>query len=197
MALWGHDRVLFTSEAADREQGPTWVDAWEAAPSGVVPHRCSGSNPISAFPNNLARSQTLRISIRPSVAGTAIRVRLSNRLSESPLVIRHVTVGVNRDVLFQNGRAVTIAAGADVISDTVVADVTPDRPITISIAIASGGPLTWHAEGPTSAYASSAGTAIYRLGLELAIHHATASNRRGQRASGAHTQPDHGHRRRR
>jgi lysophospholipase L1-like esterase len=148
----------FTSEAPDSESNPTWVDAWEAAPSGVVPHRCSGSSPISAFPGNEARSQTLRFSIRPSVEGTAIRVRLTNRLSDAPLAIRHVTVGTNRDVLFENRRAFTIPANADAISDSVVTDVDPDRLLTISIAVASGGPLTWHADGPAAVFASRAGT---------------------------------------
>lgn len=148
----------FASESSSSKGAPTWVDAWEAAPSGVMPHRCSGSSPISAFPNNKARSQTLRISVRPSVAGAAIRVRLSNRLSDAPLEIRRVTVGDQRDALFRGARAVTIPARRETTSDTVLVDADPDRLVTVSIAIASGGPLTWHADGPASTYASPAGS---------------------------------------
>ncbi|MBA3652715.1 MAG: hypothetical protein H0W70_00825 [Actinobacteria bacterium] len=153
---------------SERESGPAWVDAWQAAPSGVVPHRCATSSAVSAFPKNAARPQTLRLSIRPSVAGDAVRVRLSNRLSDTALEVRHVTVGQHedgataasgtlRDVLFASSRAVSVPPRGDTLSDATVIAVTPDRLVTISIAVASGGPLTWHADGPALAYATRPG----------------------------------------
>jgi len=151
--------LVACSLSADNERGagaarPTWVDAWSAAPAGPVPERCGGIEPVAALPRGVARSQTLRMVVRPSVAGDAIKVRLTNRYGDTPLHISHVTVarqtsgmtvaGPVRDVLFDGLRATSIAAGEELESDAVRLAVDPDDPITVSIAVASGEPLTWH-----------------------------------------------------
>jgi lysophospholipase L1-like esterase len=134
-----------------------WVDAWQAAPVGPLPVGCAAPAVGGVFPNMQAVSQSVRMTVRPSVAGTAIRVRLSNRFGDRPLNITHVTAGITHDVVFAGARTVRIPAGDDVTSDPVDLRVGADRDLVISIAIESGGRLSWHVGGNARATAARRG----------------------------------------
>ena len=110
------------------------------------------------------------MTVRPSAAGTSIRVRLSNRFGDRELKVAHVTAaqpgagaaitaGTVRDALFRGSRAVTIPVGAEAVSDPVEVAVNPNRDVAISIAVTSSGRLTWHVAGPPVAYATTRGAA--------------------------------------
>jgi hypothetical protein len=149
--------------------GRHWVEAWQAVPMGVVPHGCGGAGAPSAFTSNQATNQSLRYAVKPAISGDAVRVRLSNRFSSRLLALTHVTVanhtssanvaaGSVRDVLFAGSKSITIPAGSEAISDPVPLAATPDRQVAVSIAVARSGPLTWHAIGPDTAYATRPGS---------------------------------------
>jgi lysophospholipase L1-like esterase len=103
---------------------PQWVAGW--ASSQMLP---TGDN---ALPAGTLGGATLRQIIRPSVAGTGLRVRLSNVIGTQPLRIDGATIAraVKADgaaidpgsliVLRFDGQAqVTIPAGAEYLSDPI------------------------------------------------------------------------------
>jgi lysophospholipase L1-like esterase len=97
-----------------------WVATWGAALAG--PPTTSGPQ---AYEN-----QTLRLVVHTSIGGSMARVRLSNELGTAPLRIgsAHIAVcqsgsatvpGTDRTLKFGGSETVTIAAGAQVLSDPV------------------------------------------------------------------------------
>jgi lysophospholipase L1-like esterase len=108
--------------------GP-WRTGWAAAPDSAGP----------ALP-----AQTLRQVVRTAAAGTRVRIRLSNLFGAAPLTIAsariglsaggsHVAPGSDRAVLFGGRPAVTIAPGADALSDPVDLAVGARRLLAISL----------------------------------------------------------------
>ena len=135
--------------------------------NGPMPRGCGAPAAVAGFPANRARNQTVRTSVRPSVTGDAVKVRLSNRFGDAPLSIAHVTaahpagtgaVSGGRDVLFGGRRVVTIAPGAEVLSDAVAVRADRDHDLVVSIAIVTSGVLTWHVYADTDGFTTSPGT---------------------------------------
>lgn len=146
-----------------------WVDAWQAVPMGAMPNGCGGRGAEAAFPGNRASSQSARFAVRATAAGSAVRVRLSNRFSSRLLAISHVTIaeqttgagvaaGTTKDVLFDGRKTLTLGGGEEAVSDAVRFEVDPEHPVSVSVAIASSGPLTWHAVGSDASYATAVGS---------------------------------------
>lgn len=99
---------------------PAWASA-QLAPEGE-----------NALPAGSYKDMTLRQIVRTTIGGTKLRVRLSNAFGTAPLTLSAASVARapdNRDaavdpaslrpLLFGGARSVTIAAGADMISDPV------------------------------------------------------------------------------
>ncbi|MDN3359591.1 SGNH/GDSL hydrolase family protein [Actinomadura sp. DC4] len=97
---------------------PRWVGTWEAPMASSVDNGCIDC--------------TIRDVIHLSAGGTAVRVRLSNAFGTAPLPVEHTTValpaiaggadvapGMLREVTFGGRAAVTIAPGAEAVSDPV------------------------------------------------------------------------------
>ncbi len=102
--------------AAPRCSGSHWVGAWGAAPA------------YAAAPGHAG--QTLRMMVTPHAGGRLARVRLTNRYGTAPVTFAAVRLarrasgagvvaGMSRPVRFGGRRSVTIARGADAVSDPV------------------------------------------------------------------------------
>ena len=118
-----------------------WVGAWGAAPASAAP----GYD-----------DQTLRMVVAPHAAGRVARIRLTNRFGTGPVTFDAVRVarraagaavasGTSRTVTFGGRRSVTVARGADALSDAVRIRVRAFEDLVVSVfAGGATGPATVH-----------------------------------------------------
>ncbi len=124
--------------ASARVCSPAWVPAW--ASSQMLP---TGEN---ALPDGTLGGTTLRQVVRASLAGTRVRVRLSNLAGTQPLHIAGVTIARAPDpassaidkatlqpVRFDGQADVIVPAGADYLSDPVALGMQAMGSLSISI----------------------------------------------------------------
>jgi lysophospholipase L1-like esterase len=145
---------LSEAQAAD-----LWTASWGAAPAGPPP---------AASTMTLA-SQTLRLIVHASVAGSRVRIRISNEMGSTPLTIGAarialrssgaVTVaGTDRQLLFGGRSSVTIAAGAAVFSDGANFNVPPFSDLAVSLYLPGTVRVTTlHNAALQTSYVSTAG----------------------------------------
>lgn len=130
---------------------PDWVTTWSASPSTLPPI------PQQEFPQ--LDNQTLRLIVRTSAGGDALRLRISNTHGSKPLVIGGVSVagqefGSNilsipgmssKAVTFSAAASFTVPIGAVVISDPVEYAVPQAGNLAVSIYLpTASGFLTSH-----------------------------------------------------
>jgi lysophospholipase L1-like esterase len=127
--------LLFLSQLS-RASGDSWVATWAASPEWA------DSNAKSPLLN--INDQTVRERVRLSIGGSRICIRLSNEYGGNPLSIGATTVGIPNDsasvradtirtVTFAGRDAVTLPAGAAVISDPISLPVTSGSEISVSL----------------------------------------------------------------
>jgi lysophospholipase L1-like esterase len=117
-----------------------WVATW-----GSSQLRAAGADNL---PKQSFDGATLRESVRVSIGGDKLRVRLSNAFGDSPLILRSVFVGPSRStkggvidphsqfpVLFNGNASAMIPAGAEYLSDAVLMTVPPLSDVTITMLI--------------------------------------------------------------
>ncbi|MFJ9559064.1 SGNH/GDSL hydrolase family protein [Streptomyces fuscichromogenes] len=135
--------VAGASGRADAGPGPAlWAGSWETAPSGTEP-----AVPGAAFRNV----------VHLSVGGSAVRVRVSNRLGSAPLRLGAVTVALRRGdgpdtvpgsmraATFAGARTVVVPAGQDLVSDPVPLAVPAAADLLVSVETpGDSGPATFH-----------------------------------------------------
>jgi lysophospholipase L1-like esterase len=132
----------------DLSQHFNWVDTW-AAPAD------------SAGPALNAR--TVRQVIRTSIGGSGLRLRLSNLFGSDAVTLGPVNVAVHvKGSAIQSGTAhrvtfgrqstVTVAKGADVLSDPVEFPVSALEDLAVSIYVAAAAATTLHGVGLQTAY---------------------------------------------
>ena len=155
VALWLCSVALMAS-AGIPAAAPHWVDGWTAAPDSA---------------GERLRATTLRQVVRTSIGGSSIRIRLSNLFGTRPITIGPVHIAVHASgasirpetdhaLTFSGKTGVTIAAGADTLSDPVVFPVTALEELAISMYLpASAGSSTRHLLGNQSAYITRRGDA--------------------------------------
>ncbi|KQV91858.1 SGNH/GDSL hydrolase family protein [Pelomonas sp. Root1237] len=120
---------------------PHWVTGWAAAPDSPGPS---------------LQPQTIRQVVRSSVAGTQVRIRLSNLFGSAPLNLGPVHLalhaagsaiqpGSDRALSFQKLPTVTIAPGDSVLSDPVELRVAALQQLALSLYLPQEtGPSTLH-----------------------------------------------------
>nr|WP_221375175.1 SGNH/GDSL hydrolase family protein [Actinoplanes polyasparticus] len=197
--------VLLTPVAAAEARGQTWAAAWAGSAQGVYPVGYSVGQPgtpgpagpgntapllTAAFPDNQARNQTLRLLVRPSVAGTSWRVRLSNEFGTQAVTFgrayaglqssgANLTAGTNRPLTFGGRGSVVVPAGRTVLSDPVRVKVTDAQSQRLAVSLyVSGlsGPMTWHAASFTTSYISDPGSGDHAADRgDAAFPHSTTS----------------------
>jgi lysophospholipase L1-like esterase len=129
---------LFQAELSYGADSPRWVASWIASPSddsfptdpGLILEPLAWTN------------QTVRNVIAPHLGGSQLRLHLTNRFSSSATTFGHVTVGYQTSganasfpttVTFGGSASVTVAPGADVVSDPVNFTFTAFEPLAVSI----------------------------------------------------------------
>ncbi|MEW1630029.1 SGNH/GDSL hydrolase family protein [Streptomyces sp. NPDC089173] len=118
---------------APADAGGNWVATWTTAPVGAEPGTASG------FPGS-----TIRNVVHTSIGGDAARITLSNLFGTVPLLVDQATVNT-RPVTFGGATGVTVAAGAQVVSDPVTVPVAPDSDLRVDFRTPrAGGPVTYH-----------------------------------------------------
>lgn len=154
-----------------------WVATWGSSPFGFL---AFGAAPA---PGPFA-NQTVRQKLRISVGGDQVRIRFSNELGTSPLVIGAATVAFAgadsaidpaslRPLTFGGARSIAIPAGAPALSDAVDLAVNDLAELAVSLYLPEEtAPATMHM-GRT-AYVSSPGDftqATDLQGAELTTNH--------------------------
>ncbi|MGZ3498342.1 MAG: SGNH/GDSL hydrolase family protein [Vulcanimicrobiaceae bacterium] len=122
----------------------SWIGTWATAPSS--------SDTGLSFTN-----VTLREIVHVSIGGSAVRVRLTNRFGNAPLVIGDASLavaqgnsaaavpGTLRSLAFSGLRSVTIPPRADVLSDPIALRIAPQSDMLISLFVPGPtGPATYH-----------------------------------------------------
>jgi lysophospholipase L1-like esterase len=150
--------VLAPGGAADAKARDVEVATWATSPQ----------TPDVGGPSRAGfDDQTLREVVHTSVAGNAVRLRLSNAFGEQPvtfgavrIAIRGsgaaVTAGTSRAVKFGGSGSVTIQPGADIDSDPVDLSVAAGQDLAVSLYLPSAsGPATWHTMSLTTSYLAS------------------------------------------
>ncbi len=147
--------------AANRAADPcaaAWVTGWQAAPQAAP----TEGELVGA---------TLRMIIRPQLAGGQVRVRLSNAYGRSPLAIGAASVaragegaelvpGSAAPVTFDGEPRVRIPAGAEIVSDPLPFAAEPNGPVAVSLLLAElPDTLTRHAVALQTSYLSGPGDA--------------------------------------
>jgi lysophospholipase L1-like esterase len=140
-----------------------WVGTWSASPMAA------DSVPIPGLNNSGFSNQTVRHITHISIAGNRLRVRLSNAYGTGPLKIgaTHIALqssaasivsGSDRALTFSGNRAITIPAGAMVLSDPVDLEVPAFADLAVSVYFpGTTGPITWHQLGMQTTYVSTPG----------------------------------------
>ncbi|MFF3245963.1 RICIN domain-containing protein [Streptomyces sp. NPDC002870] len=123
-------------------------------------------------------NQSIRMVAHTTVAGSKLRVRLSNRYGTAPLTIDAVDLaqegrtpgtavpGTHHTVTFNGSASVTIPAGQDVASDPIPMDVAANTDQLVSLHL-PGTPVgtTWHEEAQQDAWVSTVGNNVTDDGL--------------------------------
>ena len=152
-----------------------WVSAWSTAVQAPL-----------AFPGMPAAApfekQTVRMVIRPTIAGQRLRIRFSNELGTAPLVIgsAHIAVvkengsivpGSDRALKFGGEAAVSIPAGAPMLSDPVELKVAAFAEVAVSVFLPKKtAPSTFHQLGQHDTYISVR-RRLYRIGRNSRRNH--------------------------
>ncbi len=147
--------VPLTASAATTPWVNQWVSSWMASPQPVW-----GKD--FPFPTNIPdylQQQTFRQSVRLSIGGQRIRLKLSNEYSQQPLHIGAIRVTPSKQpdqtiaVTFQGQGSVTIPAGAPMLSDPVDLPVAALSSLNISMYFPQKTALsTFHWDGRQTAW---------------------------------------------
>jgi lysophospholipase L1-like esterase len=151
--------------------GSNWVGSWTASPQeshGVMPASLS--------------NRTIRQTVRLTIGGNKVRIRLSNEFGTKPLLIGAASIalaGKNaetsdvvaaslRPLTFGGDRAVVIPAGAPAVSDPVAFDAAPLSDVTVNLYLPAATDLaTVHATGLQTAYVSATGDFTASAGFPI------------------------------
>ncbi|CAG7657941.1 SGNH/GDSL hydrolase family protein [Actinacidiphila bryophytorum] len=150
-----------------------------ASPGGPAAPAESGSAPssgrLAAWSPSMTiggpdfDDRTIRMVVHSSISGHSLRIHLSNLRGTTPLTIGSTSVAVQADratavphtehaVTFGRRTSVTIAAGAEAVSDPVPMTVTADHNILASIYLPHAtSSATWHSDAFDTTYLSAAG----------------------------------------
>jgi lysophospholipase L1-like esterase len=151
--------ALTVTPSAGAEPSPHatgWVSSWATSPQPLA-------DPSLAFDN-----VTLRQIIHLTVGGRAVRLRLDNTFGDEAVTFADVHVGVegtdgairagtDRAVRFGGDTAVTIAQGAQALSDPVELTVPAEANLAISIYLPGAAVATGHHNAGQSSFVSTTG----------------------------------------
>jgi len=145
-----------------------WVHTWVAMPQAAEPDNLPP--PPFRSPERFLANTTLRQTVRVSLGGARIRIRLSNAFGTAPLPITAVSVatpvggqagvsaiepGSAQPVTFHGRSRVVIPVGAQIVSDPLDFPLAPRSNLTVTVYLAEGQAapgLTSHPGSRTTSY---------------------------------------------
>jgi uncharacterized protein (TIGR03437 family) len=143
--------VLAMLEALDAQagKGQQWFSAWTAAPSSIQTISMSGTS--------------VRMIVRPTISGTAVRVQLQNSFGQSPVVFSAayiglvqsgaaLTTGTNTQLAFNGSPGLTLAAGAGAYSDPLPFPIVAFSLYAISLDVTTATEVSGHGLGLVTNY---------------------------------------------
>ncbi|SEG83589.1 Lysophospholipase L1 [Actinacidiphila yanglinensis] len=149
-----------------------------APPAGAHPaqgHPAAAAARVAAWSPSMTiggpnfDDETLRMVVHSSVSGSSLRLHLSNLRGTTPLTVAAVSVAAQADratavpgtqhtVTFGHHGSVTLAAGAETVSDPVPMSVTADHNLLVSIYLPNAtSSATWHSDAFDTSYLSTPG----------------------------------------
>ncbi|WP_225096601.1 GDSL-type esterase/lipase family protein [Streptomyces sp. CoH27] len=120
----------------------------------IAAHRTAVIDPYEGFQLFESRGfadQTLRQTLRLAGGGEAVRITLSNRYGKEPLEIGGAHLrgdGIDTPLTFDGAKAVTVPAGADLVSDPVEQPVTAGQVLTVGLYLPGDTGLTTYSAVP-------------------------------------------------
>lgn len=141
----------------DDSNNGRWLSSWAA------------SHNLREAPANLANS-TVRMIVRPTAAGSQLRVKVENTLGTGPVTFSAAYVGIvdrgaavvpgtNTRLQFGGRDSLTLAPGAGAWSDAVAFDVRAFQRLAVSLDVASATDASTHSLGLTTNFIASGGRA--------------------------------------
>jgi lysophospholipase L1-like esterase len=137
-----------------------WVVAWGASPE----------NALLTSENSGGTEQSFRFLFLPTIDGTQERVHFSNLFGDSPITIGGARLALSTGsgaavdpttdtpLTFSGASSITLAAGQEVVSDSVNVSYTFGRTMAVSVYVKGAfPPLTQHESQVTTNYASATG----------------------------------------
>ncbi len=130
-----------------------WVGSWIASPSDGY--------------GKLFNDQTLRMILTPHLAGSTLRVHLSNRFGSEPVTFDRVTIagrrsgaslipGSSRPLAFAGQAGVTVPPGAERVSDPLPFTVVPFADLAVSLYVSGAtGHATEHFTARQTSYVTA------------------------------------------
>jgi lysophospholipase L1-like esterase len=108
-------------------------------------------------------NSTVRMIVRPTIDGTAVRIKLENTIATTPVTFAAAYIGVpdqdaalvsgsNQQLKFAGEAGVTLAPGAGVYSDVVTFPVRAFQRLAISLDVQSAAEISTHALGLATGY---------------------------------------------
>jgi lysophospholipase L1-like esterase len=137
------------------------------AATGAHGTRVSAWSPSMTTGGPSFTDQTIRMVAHSSVAGSAVRITLSDRYSPGPLTVGAVDIavqdsggtavrGTTRNVTFGHAIQVTVPAGQEVASDVIPISVTAGENLLVSVYLPGPtGTSTWHSDAYDRTYIAS------------------------------------------
>ncbi len=156
-----------TTTRAQQPNRPHWIATWSPSASAMPARPADGKpDPVETW----AR-RTLREIVHTTIGGDSVRIRISNQYGDRPLTIGDARIalradtggpatrpGTDRALTFGGRPAVTIGAGATVISDPIAYHVPQLSDLAISLYLPdSARTSTRHLLGLQTNYVSTAG----------------------------------------
>jgi len=129
--------------------GQQWFSAWSAAPSSVMTMSMSGTS--------------VRMIVRPTISGTAVRVQLQNKFGQTPIVFSSAYIGqvqsgaalapgINTQLGFNGSAGLTLAPGADAYSDPLPFQVVAFTRYAVSLDVTTALVVSGHGLGLVTNY---------------------------------------------
>src|SRR5688500_14184922 len=108
-------------------------------------------------------NSTVRMIVRPTIDGTAVRIKLENTIATTPVTFAAAYIGVldqgaelvsgsNKQLKFAGEAGVTLAPGAGIYSDVVTFPVRAFQRLAISLDVQSAVEISTHALGLATGY---------------------------------------------
>src|ERR1700722_12846634 len=163
--------LLCTAVSAVAAAPGRWVAGWGASPQIAFANLGeTGISPDSVCPGPRGvRNQAVRDVVSSSVAGSEVRVRLTNVFGTTPLQVGAASVAIEesgaqaaphtlKSLSFHGQKTAVIAAGHDLLSDPVKLQVRPSEDLLISIYVAgTSSKVTEHWDAQQDSFISSTG----------------------------------------